>query len=171
MFWPGELINARLLLETRHNGISIASSAVQQGPNGAYVYVVGPERTVHMRAVTVAEISDGQALIDSGLKPNETVVLEGHLSRTRLSRNEETWLGRERIRMLAETAYQKFHAGEAEGITAAEAERFFRVDDYVDDYVVGDARKGKIERAKSAFANEPELRDAIQTIAKLVREK
>jgi len=77
MLWPGELINARLLLETRHNGISIASSAVQEGPNGAYVYVVGPDRTVHMRAVTVAEISEGQALIDSGLKPNETVVLEG----------------------------------------------------------------------------------------------
>jgi multidrug efflux system membrane fusion protein len=77
MLWPGELINARLLLETRHNGISIASSAVQQGPNGSYVYVVGPDRTVHMRAVTVAEISEGQALINSGLKPNETVVLEG----------------------------------------------------------------------------------------------
>ena len=77
MLWPGELINARLLLETRHNGISIASSAVQQGPNGAYVYVVGPDRTVQMRPVTVSQISDGQALIDSGLKPNETVVLEG----------------------------------------------------------------------------------------------
>lgn len=89
------------------------------------------------------------------------------LSRTRLSRNEETWLGRERIRMLAETAYRKFHAGEAKDITAAEAERFFRVDDYV----VGDARKGKIERAKSVFANEPELRNAIQAIAELVREK
>lgn len=89
------------------------------------------------------------------------------LSRTRLSRNEETWLGRERIRMLGETAYRKFHAGDVKEITAAEAERFFRVDDYV----LGDARKGKIERAKSAFANEPDLKDAIQTIAKLVREK
>src|SRR6476469_7281506 len=77
MLWPGELINARLLLETRHNGISIASSAVQQGPNGSYVYVVGPDRTVRMRPVTVAGISEGQALIDSGLKPNETVVIEG----------------------------------------------------------------------------------------------
>ena len=77
MLLPGELINARLLLETRHNGISIASSGVQQGPNGAYVYVVGPDRTVQMRPVTVSQISDGQALIDSGLKPNETVVLEG----------------------------------------------------------------------------------------------
>jgi membrane fusion protein, multidrug efflux system len=77
MLWPGELINARLLLETRHDGISIASSAVQQGPNGSYVYVVGPDRTVRMRPVTVAGISEGQALIDSGLKPNETVVIEG----------------------------------------------------------------------------------------------
>jgi membrane fusion protein, multidrug efflux system len=77
MLWPGELINARLLLETRQNGISIASSAVQQGPNGAYVYVIGPDRTVRMRPVIVDQISEGQALIDSGLKPNETVVLEG----------------------------------------------------------------------------------------------
>jgi membrane fusion protein, multidrug efflux system len=75
--WPGELINARLLLETRHNALSIASSAVQQGPNGAYVYVIGPDRTVQMRPVSVAQISDGQALIESGLKPDENVVLEG----------------------------------------------------------------------------------------------
>jgi membrane fusion protein, multidrug efflux system len=77
MLWPGELINARLLLETRHDGLSIASSAVQQGPNGSYVYVIGPDRTVQMRPVTVAQISEGQALIDSGLKSNENVVLGG----------------------------------------------------------------------------------------------
>jgi multidrug efflux system membrane fusion protein len=75
--WPGELINARLLLETRHNGLSIASSAVQQGPKGSYVYVIGPDRTVQMRPVTVAQISEGQALIDAGLKSNENVVIEG----------------------------------------------------------------------------------------------
>jgi multidrug efflux system membrane fusion protein len=77
MLWPGELINASLLLETRHDGLSIASSAVQQGPNGSYVYVIGPDRTVQMRPVTVAQINEGQALIDSGLKSNENVVLEG----------------------------------------------------------------------------------------------
>jgi membrane fusion protein, multidrug efflux system len=77
MLWPGELINARLLLETRHNGLSVASSAVQQGPNGPYVYVIGPDRTVQMRPVTVAQISEGQALINSGLKPSENVVIEG----------------------------------------------------------------------------------------------
>jgi hypothetical protein len=72
------------------------------------------------------------------------------LSRTRLSRKEEVWPGRERIRMLAETAYQKFCAGDVDEITSPEAERFFRVNDYV----VGDARKGKIALTKRAFANE-----------------
>ena len=75
--WPGELVNARLLLETRHNGLTVPASAVQQGQNGAYVYVVKPDSTVAMRPVKVAQISDGQALIDSGLTANEQVVVDG----------------------------------------------------------------------------------------------
>jgi multidrug efflux system membrane fusion protein len=75
--WPGELINAQLLLETRHNGLTITASAVQQGPNGSYVYVIGADGTVQMRPVTVAQISQGQALIDSGLKAGENVVIDG----------------------------------------------------------------------------------------------
>src|SRR6201986_1162807 len=75
--WPGELVNARLLVDTRHNGLTVAASAVQQGPNGAYVYVVNPDSTVETRSVKVAEITGGQALIDSGLKANEQVVVDG----------------------------------------------------------------------------------------------
>ena len=48
--WPGELVNARLLLETRHNGLTVAASVVQQGPQGAYAYVINPDSTVDMRA-------------------------------------------------------------------------------------------------------------------------
>jgi membrane fusion protein, multidrug efflux system len=44
--WPGELVNALLLLDTRHNAPTIAASAVQQGPNGSYVYVIGSDGTV-----------------------------------------------------------------------------------------------------------------------------
>jgi multidrug efflux system membrane fusion protein len=50
---------------------------VQQGPSGAYVYVIDPNNTVANRPVKVAEISGGQALIDSGLKANEQVVVDG----------------------------------------------------------------------------------------------
>src|SRR5258708_1926200 len=75
--WPGELVNALLLLDTRHNGATIAASAIQQGPNGSYVYVIGSDGTVQIRPVTVAQISQGHALIDSCLKGVEDVVVDG----------------------------------------------------------------------------------------------
>jgi len=77
LLWPGELVNVRLLLKTEHDGLTVAASAVQQGPNGSYVYVIAPDGSAQVRPVTVAQISDGQALIDSGLKAGETVVVDG----------------------------------------------------------------------------------------------
>jgi membrane fusion protein, multidrug efflux system len=75
--WPGELVNARLLVDTRHNGLTIPAAVVQQGAKGAYAYVVNPDNTVAIRPIKVAQISDGQALIDSGLAANEQVVVDG----------------------------------------------------------------------------------------------
>jgi membrane fusion protein, multidrug efflux system len=75
--WPGELVNARLLLDTRHEGLTVPASVVQQGPKGAYAYVIDPNNAVEFRPVTIAQISDGQALINSGLKANEQVVVDG----------------------------------------------------------------------------------------------
>src|SRR6476620_1452411 len=75
--WPGELVNARLLVETRHNGLTVPASVVQQGAKGPYAYVVNPDSTVAIRPIKVAQISDGQALIDSGLQANEQVVVDG----------------------------------------------------------------------------------------------
>jgi membrane fusion protein, multidrug efflux system len=75
--WPGELVNARLLVDTRHDGLSVSASAVLQGPKGAYAYVINTNNTVEIRPVTVAQISEGQALINSGLTANEQVVVDG----------------------------------------------------------------------------------------------
>jgi multidrug efflux system membrane fusion protein len=75
--WPGELVNARLLLDIRHNGLTVPASVVQQGPNGPYAWVVNPDSTVSIRQIKVAQITDGQALIDSGLESNEQVVVDG----------------------------------------------------------------------------------------------
>src|SRR5882724_3721038 len=75
--WPGELVHARLLVETRHNGLTVPASVVQQGAKGPYAYVVNPDNTVSIRPIQVEQISDGQALIDSGLKANEQVVVDG----------------------------------------------------------------------------------------------
>jgi multidrug efflux system membrane fusion protein len=75
--WPGELVNARLLVTTRQNGLTVPASVVQQGPNGAYAYVVKPDDTVAIRPLKVAQVTDGEALIDSGLKAGEQVVVDG----------------------------------------------------------------------------------------------
>ncbi len=75
--WPGELINVRLLVDTRHDGLTVAASVVQQGAQGAYAYVIGPDHIVALRQVKVAQVNDGQALIDSGLQANEQVVVDG----------------------------------------------------------------------------------------------
>jgi membrane fusion protein, multidrug efflux system len=77
LLWPGELIDARLLLDTRHDGLTIPASAVQQGPNGSFVWVIGPDETVQTRPVTISQISEGQALVDAGLQANEKIVANG----------------------------------------------------------------------------------------------
>jgi multidrug efflux system membrane fusion protein len=75
--WPGELVNAWLLLDTRHDGLTVSASAVQQGPQGPYVYVINADNTVAVRPVKVAQVSGGRALIDSGLAAGEQVVVDG----------------------------------------------------------------------------------------------
>ena len=77
LLWPGELVNVRLLLRTQPGGLTVAAGAVQQGPNGPYIYVIADDQSVQLRPVTLGQISEGQALIESGLKPDETVVVDG----------------------------------------------------------------------------------------------
>jgi multidrug efflux system membrane fusion protein len=75
--WPGLFVNARLLIETRHNVLTIPSTAVQRGPNGLYAYVIKPNSTVEMRPLTVDQLDAGLATIRDGLKPGEQVVMTG----------------------------------------------------------------------------------------------
>jgi membrane fusion protein, multidrug efflux system len=75
--WPGQLVNVRLLVDTRHNGLTVPESVVQRGPNDTYAYVIRPDNTVEVRPIKVAQISEGLALIDSGLAANERVVTDG----------------------------------------------------------------------------------------------
>ena len=87
--------------------------------------------------------------------------LEGvDLSRKALSTREKNWIRRERERMLASEAYQKFSVGEGEKITEQEAQAFFRVDVYV----TGTARSEKLLRASNVFGEDPELGPLIRQL-------
>src|SRR5262249_43087194 len=74
--WPGQFVNARLLLKVREGGVIVPASVVQRGPEGAYAFVVQNDMTVAIRKVAVAQVDQGRALIDDGLNPGERVVVD-----------------------------------------------------------------------------------------------
>ena len=75
--WPGMFINVRVITQVQDNGLTIPLDAVQQGPQGQYVFVVGPDHKAAIQPVSVRETLNGQALIDKGLSAGETVVVRG----------------------------------------------------------------------------------------------
>jgi multidrug efflux system membrane fusion protein len=75
--WPGQFVNAHLVLKLVHNGITVPSVAIQTGPSGSYAYVVTANSTVERRPLKVTQTDDNAALIGSGLQAGERVVTAG----------------------------------------------------------------------------------------------
>ncbi|WP_110948295.1 efflux RND transporter periplasmic adaptor subunit [Pseudomonas bohemica] len=75
--WPGELVSARVLLNTQHDATVVPVTAVQQGPKGAFVYVVNADQRVEPRQVSASAVVAGQQWIRDGLNAGETVVVQG----------------------------------------------------------------------------------------------
>lgn len=76
--WPGQFVNVRLLIDTLKGVVVIPTPAVQRGPNNAtYAYVLGPENRVSQRPVTVAHMTETQAVIASGIDASDRVVTTG----------------------------------------------------------------------------------------------
>jgi multidrug efflux system membrane fusion protein len=74
--WPGQFVNVRVLIDTLRQVVVVPTAAVQRGPNGTFVYVLKGD-TVSVRAVTLAQQNDRQAVVASGLEPGERVVTTG----------------------------------------------------------------------------------------------
>jgi multidrug efflux system membrane fusion protein len=75
--WPGEFINARLLIETRMAALAIPSSAVQRGPQGLFAWVVNPQNIAQTRKIEVGPIAGDLTIIASGLADGDRVVTDG----------------------------------------------------------------------------------------------
>ena len=75
--WPGQFVNARLLLTVRKQGLVVPASVIQRGPNGAYAFVIKSDQSAEMRPVKVSRIEQGEALIEEGLQVGERVVVDG----------------------------------------------------------------------------------------------
>jgi multidrug efflux system membrane fusion protein len=72
--WPGQYVNARVLVRTEKNALTVPTAAVQLGPNGPFTYVVKSDSTVEVRPLELGEESSGLTVIKKGIALNERVV-------------------------------------------------------------------------------------------------
>lgn len=75
---PGQFLDVALVLDTLRDAVVVPAEAVQQGPEGAFVFQVKDDAGTAMRKVEVAEVRDGLAVVARGLAVGETVVTDGH---------------------------------------------------------------------------------------------
>jgi multidrug efflux system membrane fusion protein len=75
--FPNQFVNARLIIEVKHDALIVPAPAIQRGPQGTFVYVVKTDQTAALRAVTVGITQEGNASINSGLSVGEAVVVDG----------------------------------------------------------------------------------------------
>jgi multidrug efflux system membrane fusion protein len=77
VLWPGQFVNVRVELDVRRDVISVPVTAVQLGPDGAFAFVVGPDRKVGKRVIKVGEVTKTTAIIEDGIQAGDLVVTEG----------------------------------------------------------------------------------------------
>lgn len=76
--WPGQFVNVSVRLREQPDAIVVPARALQTGPAGQYVYIVKPDLTAEMRAVTV-ERTEGEHAVVKGIARDERVVTRGAL--------------------------------------------------------------------------------------------
>jgi len=77
--WPGQTVNVLLTLGVQPKAVVVPSQAIQSGQSGSYAFVVKQDQTAELRLVSVSRSTNGEAVIDKGLSPGETVVTDGQL--------------------------------------------------------------------------------------------
>src|SRR5271169_1259964 len=75
--FPNQFVNAQLLVDTIPNAILIPAAGLQRSQQGAFVYVVKPDKTVTMQMVTVQATQNDIVAIAKGLTPGQLVVTDG----------------------------------------------------------------------------------------------
>jgi multidrug efflux system membrane fusion protein len=77
--WPGQFVNVSIDLHDQRDALAIPTLAVQNGPQGEYVFVLKPDSTVEVRKVTIARVEGELSVVAQGLAAGEQVVTRGQL--------------------------------------------------------------------------------------------
>lgn len=87
MFWPGQFVNIRILLDEIKGAVLVPGEALQVGANGPFVFVVSKDNVVEMRPVKPGQRQEDMVVITNegakpgeGIQPGDTVVITGQMS-------------------------------------------------------------------------------------------
>jgi multidrug efflux system membrane fusion protein len=79
LLWPGQFVEVRLELGTEPDAVVVPEAAIQPGQDGDHVFVVNGGGKAELRAVVVARVTAGEAVLRSGLEAGERVVIDGQV--------------------------------------------------------------------------------------------
>jgi len=74
---PGEFVRVRIKFDVKHDALMVPQQSVSELQGAYQVAVVDAEKKVHIQPVHVGERSGSFWIIESGLEPGQSVVVEG----------------------------------------------------------------------------------------------
>jgi membrane fusion protein, multidrug efflux system len=77
LLWPNQFVNVRLRLTTQAGALVMPATAVQRGPSGIFVYVIGSDSTVALRPIVLGSTQGDVAIVARGVQEGERVVVDG----------------------------------------------------------------------------------------------
>jgi multidrug efflux system membrane fusion protein len=77
VLWPGLSVATRLLADTLKDAVVVPDDAVQRGPDGLYVFVVGDDSKVSVQPITVSQNGEGRSVVERGLTAGQKIVVAG----------------------------------------------------------------------------------------------
>ena len=75
--FPSQFVNVRISLQTLKNVVVVPVTAVRTGPQGDFVWILQPDKSVTKRLVTRGPGTPTMTSITQGLTPGEKVITEG----------------------------------------------------------------------------------------------
>jgi membrane fusion protein, multidrug efflux system len=77
VLWPGQFVPVKIRIAVRQDIVALPSAAIQRGPDGLYVWVVGPDKKAKMAAVKTGPAQDDKTVIESGIAAGDTIITAG----------------------------------------------------------------------------------------------
>jgi multidrug efflux system membrane fusion protein len=75
--FPNQFVNARLLVDTRHDVLLVPTAALRYGMPGTYVYRVRGDDTVVVQVIAAGASYNGRTMVLAGLALGDRVVVDG----------------------------------------------------------------------------------------------